>query len=67
MHHEIANNGSLVSIMNIVTGLKVVNREAFVLFPARARGFSLLQTMQIEYGAHRFYYSMYVGDNEAEE
>jgi hypothetical protein len=53
LNQEIANNGSWVSIMSIVTGRKVVNRGALVLFHAGARGFSLIQTMQIGYGFHR--------------
>jgi hypothetical protein len=46
MNQEIANSGSWVSITSIVTGLKVVKRRALVLFPERARDFSLLQTME---------------------
>jgi hypothetical protein len=56
MNREIANSGSCVSMMSVVSGLRVVNRGDLVLFPARARGFSVLQTMQIGYGAHRAYY-----------
>jgi hypothetical protein len=65
LNQEIAKNGSWVSIMSVLTGLKVVNRGGLVLFPARTRGFSLLQTMQIGCGAHRAYYAMGTGDKAA--
>ena len=66
MNREIANSGSWVSVVSIVTGLEVGNRGVLVLFPARKRSFSLLQTMQIGYGAHRACYSMGAKDKTAE-
>jgi hypothetical protein len=65
MNQENANNGSRVSIISIVARLKGVNQEAFFLYPGRATGFSLLQTMQIGYGSHTTYYSMGAGDKAA--
>jgi len=64
-NYEVAKNWSWANIINIVTRLKVANRVALVLFPTRARSFSLFQTMQIGYETHRTYYSMSVGDKAA--
>ena len=64
---EIANIGSWVSVLSVVTGLKVVKGGALVLFHAEARGFSLPETIQREYGAHIAYYLVVVGHKSAEE
>ena len=67
MNWEIANSGSWVRVMSVVAGLKVVKRGALVLFHAEARGFSLPQTIQIDYGAHRTNYWVVVGHKSVEE
>jgi hypothetical protein len=59
------NTWSGVSVVSVVTGLKVVNGGALVLFPASARNFAVLKTMQIGYGAHKAYYSMGERDKAA--
>jgi len=66
VNREIGINGSWVRVLSVVTGLKFVKRGALVLFHAKSRGFSLPQTIQIEYGAHRAYYWVVVGDKSAE-
>jgi hypothetical protein len=66
MNRKIANNGSWVSIMCIVTGLKVVNRGALVLFLSRAIIFFSYPNHAIRYGAYGAYCAMGTGDKAAE-
>jgi hypothetical protein len=49
----------------IVSGVKFLNREVLVLFPAAAIEFFLIQAKQIGYGACRFYYAMSIGGKVA--